>query len=129
MPVADRLLGRYGAGHIASLSFDKGFTCKEDRELLELYIPRVVMPKRGRKNQAETEREQDRKFVRLRKAHNAVESDINALEHHGLNRCLDVGLEGFERYVGYGVLAFNLHQIGRRLLEHKRRQVPLAAAA
>jgi hypothetical protein len=26
LPVADRLLGRYGAGSVASLSFDKGFT-------------------------------------------------------------------------------------------------------
>jgi IS5 family transposase len=129
IPVADRLLGRYGLGHIASISFDKGFTRQEDRELLELYIPVVVMPKRGRKNQAEMERETDRKFVALRKAHSAVESDINALEHHGLNRCLDVGLVGFERYVGYGVLAFNLHQIGRELLAQQRNRLPLQAAA
>jgi hypothetical protein len=129
VPVIDRLLGRYGAGQIASVSFDKGFTCREDRDLLELYIPVVVMPKRGRKNPAEAEREQNRKFVALRQAHSAVESDINALEHHGLNRCLDVGLAGFERYVGYGVLAFNLHQIGRQLLEQKRNQVSLSTAA
>jgi len=45
--VADRLLGRYGEGSIASLSFDKGFTRAEDRELLALYIPQVVMPNRG----------------------------------------------------------------------------------
>ena len=36
VPVADRLLGRYGTGVIASLSFDKGFTRTEDRELLSL---------------------------------------------------------------------------------------------
>ena len=52
----------------------------------------------------------------LRKAHSAVESAINALEHHGLNRCLDVGLEAYKRYIGYGVLAYNLHLIGRQLL-------------
>jgi hypothetical protein len=129
VPVADRLLGRYGVGQVASLSFDKGFTRAEDRELLGLYIPVVVMPKRGRKNQAETEREKSRKFVALRQAHSAVESDINALEHHGLDRCLDVGLEGFERYVGYGVLAFNLHQIGRELLERQRTGLPFQTAA
>jgi IS5 family transposase len=129
VPVADRLLGRYGVGQVASLSFDKGFTRAEDRELLGLYIPVVVMPKRGRKNPAETEREKSRKFVALRQAHSAVESDINALEHHGLDRCLDVGLEGFERYVGYGVLAFNLHQIGRELLERQRTGLPLQTVA
>jgi hypothetical protein len=100
VPVADRLLGRYGAGSLASLSFDKGFTRAEDRELLSLYVPTVVMPKRGKKNAAETAREQEKKFVALRHQHSAVESEINSLEHHGLHRCLDVGLAGYLRYVG-----------------------------
>ena len=118
--VADRLLARYGAGSIQSLSFDKGFTREEDRQLLELYIPEVIMPKRGRRNQAEQEREQQRSFRTLRNGHHAVESDINCLEHHGLNRCLDKGLPGYKRYVGLGVLAYNLHKIGQQLLQKKR---------
>jgi transposase, IS5 family len=116
VPVADRLLGRYGAGSLASLSFDKGFTRAQDRELLSLYVPTVVMPKRGKKNAAETQRESEKKFVALRHQHSAVESEINSLEHHGLNRCLDVGLHGYLRYVGYGVMSYNLHVIGRELL-------------
>ena len=94
----------------------KGFTRAEDRELLSLYVPEVVMPKRGKKNAAETERESQKTFVALRRRHSAVESDINSLEHHGLNRCLDVGEAGYLRYVGYGVLSYNLHVIGRQLL-------------
>ena len=97
VPVADRLLGRYGEGSLASLSYDKGFTRTEDRDLLSLFVPVVVMPKRGKKNAAETERESDPKFVALRRQHSAVESEINSLEHHGLNRCLDVGLDGYRR--------------------------------
>jgi hypothetical protein len=120
VPVADRLLGRYGAGSLASLSFDKGFTRAQDRELLSLYVPTVVMPKRGKKNAAETAREHEKKFVTLRRAHSAVESEINSLEHHGLNRCLDVGLAGYRRYVGYGVMSYNLHVIGRELLARAR---------
>jgi hypothetical protein len=127
--VADRLLGRYGPDSLASISFDKGFTRKADQELLGLYISDVIMPKRGKKNAEETEREQSKKFSRLRRRHSAVESQINALEHHGLDRCLDVGLEGYLRYVGYGVLAYNLHQIGRQLLEHRLAQVQPALAA
>jgi hypothetical protein len=118
--VADRLMGLYGAGSIQSLSFDKGFTREEDRQLLELYIPEVIMPKRGRRNQTEQEREGQRSFRRLRHRHHAIESDINSLEHHGLNRCLDKGLAGYKRYVGLGVLAYNLHKIGHRLLERRR---------
>jgi hypothetical protein len=130
IPVIDRLQGRYGAGSVASVSFDKGFTRSADRELLSLYVPTVVMPKRGKKNAAETERENARKFVALRKQHSAVESEINCLEHHGLNRCLDMGLAGYQRYVGYGVMSYNLHVIGRELLARKRaRRNPLPLAA
>jgi hypothetical protein len=120
IPVADRLLGRYGAGSVARLSFDKGFTRAVDRELLSLYVPEVVMPKRGRKNAAEAERERGKKFATLRQQHSAVESEINSLEHHGLNRCLDVGFAGYRRYVGYGVMSYNLHVIGRELLAWER---------
>ena len=128
--VTDRLLGRYGAGSVASLSFDKGFTRAADRELLSLYVPEVVMPKRGKKNAAETERESGKKFVALRRQHSAVESEINSLEHHGLNRCLDVGLPGYLRYVGLGVMSYNLHVIGRELLARRRtRDDTLALAA
>jgi hypothetical protein len=129
LPVADRLLGRYGEGAIASLTFDKGFTRAEDRELLSLYVPEVVMPKRGKKNAAETERESEKKFVALRKQHSAVESEINSLEHHGLNRCLDVGLAGYLRYVGFGVLSYNLHVIGRELLARARTRFETVRAA
>jgi len=130
IPVADRLLGRYGAGSVASISFDKGFTRAADRELLSLYVPEVVMPKRGKKNAAETERESGKKFVALRQQHSAVESEINSLEHHGLNRCLDVGIKGYQRYVGYGVMSYNLHVIGRELLARQSaRGETLALAA
>lgn len=120
IPVADRLLGRYGAGSVASISFDKGITRTAHRELISLYIPEVVMPKRGKKNAAETARERGKKFVALRQQPSAVESEINRLEHHGLNRCLDVGLAGYQRYVGCGVLSYNLHGIGRELLARQR---------
>ena len=112
VPVANRLLGRYGAGSGASISFDKGFTRAADRELLSLYVPTVVMPKRGKKNAAETQRESEKQFVARRKAHSAVESENNSLEQHRLNRCLDTGLDGSLRYAGLGVLSYNLHGSG-----------------
>jgi len=129
LPVADRLLHRYGTGSLASLSFDKGFTRADDRELLRLYVPTVVMPKRGKKNAAETAQEHEKPFVALRHQHSAVESDINSLEHHGLNRCLDVGFEAYQRYAGYGILAYNLHVIGRELQAKARRRAATAQAA
>lgn len=49
IPVADLLLSDYGEGEITSMSFDKGFSRMEDRELLRLYIPEMVMPNAARK--------------------------------------------------------------------------------
>ena len=112
VPVADRLLNRYGEDFIASLSTDRGFSSATDRELLELYIEQVIMPKKGRRTKADTARESAKKWKSLNNKHSAVESDINCLEHHGLNRCPDKGLIGYERYVGLGILAYNLHKIG-----------------
>ena len=58
-----------------------------------------------------------------------MESDINSLEHHGLNRCLDVGWSGYQRYVGYGVLSYNLHVIGRELQARARARSETVRAA
>ncbi len=130
LPLVDRLLTRFGHGQIQSWSVDKGFSAQQDRELLELFIPEVIMPKKGRRSQADQARETQKTFRRLRRQHSAIESNINALEHHGLNRCPDKGLRGFQRYVGLGILAYNLHKIGTRLLvQDRQRQSRLKQAA
>ena len=53
-------------------------------------------------------------------ARRAAASALNSLEQHGLNRCPAVGLEGYLRYVGYGVMSDNLHRLGRELLARER---------
>jgi transposase, IS5 family len=122
----DRLFSQYGEDSIASFSVDKGFSSKENRELLELFIPEVIMPKKGKCNQQEQKTESEKRFKLLRNKHSAIESNINSLEHHGLDRCPDKGLHGFKRYTGLGVLAYNLHKIGKQLL---RCTQPLKKAA
>ena len=76
-------------------------------------------------------RESDPEFVSLRKKHAAVESAINALECHGLDRCLDHGIAGFKRYVALAVLARNVLRLGQ--IQHKqaqhRRRLPYRQAA
>jgi len=112
IPLAERLLNRFGDDAIESISFDKGFYKRENKELLKLYIPEVIMPKKGKKNQEERAEESGKTFQKLRHRHSAVESDINRLEHHGLDRCLDKGLKGFKRYCALGIVAANLHKPG-----------------
>ncbi len=56
-------------------------------------------------------------FIKAKHQHSAVESAINALEVHGLDRCPDHGLNGFKRYVALAVLARNIQQLGVRVRE------------
>jgi transposase, IS5 family len=116
VPLVNRLRHSYGEDVIGSLSTDQGFSSEENRDMLELYIPMVVMPKKGKLNAEEQQRQSERPWRKLSNRHSAVESDINCLEHHGLNRCPDKRLRGFKRYAGLGVLAYNLHKIGAQLL-------------
>lgn len=115
--VGDRLLASH---EIASISFDKGFWSKENKELLSLYIPEVVLPKRGKLSEQEKETEGSRTFKALNNAHSAVESNINELEHRGLDRCPDRGHEHFKTYVALGVCSYNLHKIGKELIRQER---------
>jgi len=121
----ETLLNRYSIG---SISYDKGFWSKENYTTLKPKVPELIMPKKGKCTQAEKEGEDTRRFRRLRRKHSAIESDINALEHHGLNRCPDKGLKQFKRYVAMSVLAINLHRLGNALLQKQRSRLPFVMA-
>lgn len=112
-PLKERIQQNYGNKKVMSHSFDKGFYSKDNLETLKQdYTQQAILPKKGRLNKEEKERESTKPFKQLRHAHAAVESNINMLEHHGLNRCTDKGLKGYKRSVGLSVLAYNLHIIG-----------------
>jgi len=91
---------------------DKGFHSPENQRELKLNEDKVILPKKGRLNQADQEREHESEFIRRRLQHSAVESAINALEIHGLDKCPDHGLEGFKRYVSLAILARNIQRLG-----------------
>jgi hypothetical protein len=116
---------------IASASFDKGFHSPANQTALAALIPQVVMPKKGKLSEAQRERETAPDFGRLRRQHAAVESAINALEVHGLDRCLDHGLDGFKRYVALAVVARNIQRLGAllRQQEAERQRGPYRRAA
>lgn len=129
--LADRLVHKVGLESIASLSFDRGFSSLENRELLELCLPdvEIIMPKKGKLSAADQERQSQKRWRKLSNRHSAIESDINSLEHHGLDRCPDKGYAAYARYAGLGILAYNLHRMGNHLLKERRRIESLAQAA
>ena len=123
--IADTILAKYK--NIQSWSFDKGFWDKLIKELLCTEINHVIMPKKGNLNSEEKTLEHSPRFKKLRHAHSAVESNINELEHRGLDRCPDRGYTHFKSYIGAAVCSYNLKKIGRRILENQRELLAQAA--
>ncbi len=108
--------------NLAACSFDKGFHSPENQVELAAKLEHVVLPKKGRCNKMEQDRENSDAFKNSRRKHSAVESGINALEVHGLDRCLDHGIEGFKRYVALAVVARNIQKLGAELQKKIRKQ-------
>ena len=108
--------------NLAACSFDKGFHSPKNQVGLAAKLDHVVLPKKGRCNKMEQDRENSDAFTHSRRKHSAVESGINALEVHGLDRCLDHGIEGFKRYVALAVVARNIQKLGAELQKKIRKQ-------
>jgi len=120
---------------ISSCSSDKGFFSKIDVEILELFEIKAIIPKKGKRSLVDLQKENDPKFIKAKRSHSAVESNINELEHRGLDRCPDRGIKGMHRYVGLSVIAYfvlrtkykyNLRRIGQILLEKDRKEAEKA---
>jgi hypothetical protein len=105
--------------NLTRCSFDKGFytpqNLKELRELLEF----VILPKKGKLSKSDKIVEYSEEFVAGKQKHSAVESAINGLENHGLDRCLDHGIYGFKRYVSFAVLVRNIEKLGTLIRNRK----------
>ena len=93
-------------------SFDKGFHSPYNQKELAKILDKVILPRKGKLSPINKEIESSEEFREARRKHSAVESSINALENHGLDRCRDHGLHGFKRYVGLAVVARNIQIIG-----------------
>jgi len=102
---------------LEACSFDKGFHSPENQEQLAKLLTLCVLPRKGKLDGEQRKHESTENFKELRQTHAAVESGINALENHGLNRVPDYGLDGFERYVALAIVARNVQLLGRKLQE------------
>lgn len=117
LEVANRILTKY---KVDIWSFDKGYWNKDNKKLLLLYVPRVIMPKLGKRNKNEEQEEKSRTFVKYKNIHSTIESNVNELENRGLDRCPERGIIHFENYIAMGICAYNLKKIGKQLLDKKR---------
>lgn len=109
-------------------SFDKGFYSPGNKKELKKILETLVLPKKGKRNKAEQEEETSEEFIRYKRKHSAVESGINGLENHGLDRCVDHGIHGFKRYISLAVLARNLQIIGHHIQQKELKRSQRKAA-
>ena len=80
---------------LRACSFDRGFYNPDNRVQLDALLDVNALPGRGYLSQANREREAEESFVAARRAHPAIESAINGLEHRGLDRVRSHGADGF----------------------------------
>ena len=116
--VVDETMQRFPT--LRAVSMDKGFHSPGNQEALQARLECVVLPKKGSLSQADKVRETEPEFVELRKQHSAVESAINALEIHGLDKCPDHGINGFKRYIALAVVARNIQRLGAVLRQQEQ---------
>ena len=98
-------------------SADRGlYSASNEKVAQDLGVEQVILPKRGYKSQQRRDYEHQDWFVEGRKWHAGVEGRISVLKRaHGLGRCLNHGHIGFQRWVGWAVIAGNLAVMGRAL--------------
>jgi len=98
-------------------SFDKGYHSPGNQKELAARLDHCVLPQKGKLSAMRKEIENSEEFKSARRKHSSVESSINALENHGLDRCPDHALRGFNRYVALAVVARNIQILGHLLLQ------------
>jgi IS5 family transposase len=96
---------------------DAGYYAQaHERAVEQMGVKWVAVPNRNTSSQERKSREKSRWFKKAQAWRTGCEGRISVLKRrHGLNRCLYRGMEGMKRWVGLGVLADNLINIGKAL--------------
>jgi IS5 family transposase len=97
---------------------DAGFYSQANEKALdEKGVKRVSIPNRNTKSAARNKYQKQRWFKNGQRWRTGCEGRISVLKRrHGLDRCLYPGQNGMKRWVGMGVIADNLINIGLQLV-------------
>src|SRR5438128_6284578 len=104
------------------LAGDAGFySAENEREAQALGVKRVSIPNRSTRSAARRKHQKKRWFRKGQKWRTGCEGRISVLKRrHGLNRSRYRGEEGMDRWVGLGVVADTLINMGRVLASRRR---------
>jgi len=87
-----------------------------EKQLEEMGVKNVSVPNRQTRSEQRRKHRKTRSFKKGQRWRTGCEGRISVLKRrHGLNRSLYPGLEGMKRWVGLGVIADNLINMGRYL--------------
>ena len=101
----------------AVLAADAGFfSAANEAQAEELGVKRVAVPSHSTKSATRKQRQKKRWFQKAQKWRTGSEGRISVLKRrHGLHRSRYKGQPGMQRWVGLGIIADNLRNIGRCL--------------
>jgi IS5 family transposase len=109
----EQLLGRKPYLVTADAAF---FSQRNENAAQARGVKRVAIPNRSTKSVQRKRLQKKRWFRNAQKWRTGCEGRISLLKRrHGLNRCRYKGLPGIKRWVGFGVIADNLINIGHAL--------------
>ncbi len=116
LPSLDHHQARFGKPPDQA-SGDRGlYSPRNERIAGEHGVKRVILPQPGSKSAVRRQHERQPWFVRGRRWHAGVEGRISLLKRRfGLDRCPDHSPTGFEKWVGWGIIAANLTVIGKKV--------------
>ena len=111
--VHEELLGRKPYLVTADAAF---FSQRNENCAHSAGVKRVAIPNRSTKSKQRKRLEKKRWFRNAQKWRTGSEGRISVLKRrHGLNRCRYKGMPGIQRWVGFGVIADNLINLGHAL--------------
>jgi IS5 family transposase len=121
VPIIDEVQSRFS--DFNDCSFDKGFHSPANQKALAEILEKATLPRKGKLSAINKKIEDSEDFKEARRKHSAVESSISALGNHGLDKCPDHGLHGFQRYVALAVVARNIQILGHLLQQKEVKRI------
>src|SRR3989441_7173720 len=92
------------------------YSQRDEKTIQAMGVKRVAIPNRSTRSEERRRWQKQRWFRAGQRWRTGSEGCISVLKRrHGLSRCRYRGFHGMERWVGLGVIADNLIQIGRCL--------------
>lgn len=104
------------------LAGDRGFFSPANKRLArQAGVKQFAIPHTGRLTKQQRQREKQPWFKQGQRFRNGIEGRISVVRRTvQLTRCPTHGLDGFERWIGWGIIVANLVVVARKL--HKRRR-------